>query len=161
MELLWIKGKKKFQEKQQQNNSESHSLTEVLVKPKLNSAAVWNMSAFRYVIFTKEAQIHSFVYFNTNFYTEKNNTHWSQKGQRSITTQNVSVKRGAKNSNLMKSTLKNLASNNHPKKRYRGVLMTTTCLEQPRVSKILCLKFPKYIASRHICQATIDAREIF
>lgn len=122
MELLWIKGKKKFQEKQQQNNSESHSLTEVLVKPKLNSAAVWNMSAFRYVIFTKEAQIHSFVYFNTNFYTEKNNTHWSQKGQRSITTQNVSVKRGAKNSNLMKSTLKNLASNNHPKKRYpRGV----------------------------------------
>lgn len=34
----------------------------------------------------------------------------------------MSVKRGAKNSNLMKSTLKNLASNNHPKKRYpRGV----------------------------------------
>lgn len=31
---------KKFQEKQQQNNSQSHSLTEVLVKPKLNSAAV-------------------------------------------------------------------------------------------------------------------------
>jgi len=58
---------------QQQKNSKSHSLTEVLVKLKLNSAAVWNicLHLIRCVVFTKEVQIYTFAYFKINFYSEK------------------------------------------------------------------------------------------
>lgn len=53
--------------------SKSHSLTEVLVKLKLNSAAVWNnyLHLTRCVVFTTEAQIYGFAYFKINFYSEK------------------------------------------------------------------------------------------
>lgn len=63
-------------------DSKSHSSTEVLEKPKLNAAAVWNicLHLIRYVVLTKEAKIYSFLCFNTNFYSEKNHTKWSQKG---------------------------------------------------------------------------------
>lgn len=32
-------------------------------------------------VFTKKAQIYSFEIFNTNLYSEKNNTKWFQQGQ--------------------------------------------------------------------------------
>lgn len=69
--------------------------------------------------------------------------------------------KGNKNSNLMKSALKHLTSNKQPKKRYWRGDDEYNASRKAKMFSVSCLKFPKYISSRHICQATIDAKKIF